>query len=273
MQPIFESSWKLLKKAVQVRIKSSFISIRNMLGASRKSEYVIGFYIAILILAWVLDWYIFRLFSLLFSVRIFMILYAEERKYLYYGRKMLKWVYKSYERLFGLQRKVQINPYKSNRPKVTRNAKKLVRNTRVGSSHRCKCTYCDDNPVVLCGHCKTKAKIPVFDNMGRKDEKSNFIEEWDISCLTTDHMKEFFKICMEKSCCKVLLSDHPISTNLCKTCKPARGKSIDFYQFLTRANGRIQYFCGCIRCRNGDTDSCIKNYCELCTVPRIVFTK
>ena len=88
-----------------------------------QSQYVVGFYIAILILAWILYWYIFRLFSLLFSI--FMILYAEERKYLYYGRKMLKWVYKSYERLFGLQRKVQINPYKSNRPKLTKKRKEM----------------------------------------------------------------------------------------------------------------------------------------------------
>ena len=75
-----------------------------------------------------------------------------------------------------MQSEVKINPYKSNKPQLKRNAKKWVRNTRVGSSHRCKCTYCDDNPVVLCGHCKTKAEIPVLDNMGRKDKKKTLLK-------------------------------------------------------------------------------------------------
>ena len=242
-----------------------------MKGSTMQSQYVVVFYLAILMLAWVFDWYIFKIASLLFSI--FMVLCANERKYFDYGRRILKWVYKSHKKVFGLQRVVKINPYKSKNPQLKRNAKKWVRNTRVGSSHRSKCTYCLNDPVVFPGSCKTKAEIPISNNMGMKDRKTDFIEEWDISCLTTDHMKEFFKICMEKSCCKVMLSDKPINTNLCKNCKPSRGKSIDFYQFLTRANGRIQYFCGCIRCRNGDTDSCIKSYCELCTVPRIVFTK
>ena len=99
--------------------------------------------------------------------------------------------------------------------------------------------------------------------------EDSIIQTWDISALTPDHMKKYFKICMEKSCCKVMISDQLIRTNLCRHCKPARGKSIDFYQFLTRANGRLQYFCGCIKCRNGNTDSCLENYCNLCTFPKI----
>ena len=159
------------------------------------------------------------------------------------------------------------------KPNLKQNSKQWERKTRGCSSIKRKCTYCRNDPKVFSASCENKNKVPDLNNLGFKGKKSAFIEEWDISCLTTDHMKEFFKICMEKSCCKVMLSDQPINTNLCKNCKPVRGKSIDFYQFLTRANGRIQYFCGCIRCRNGDTGSCVKNYCELCTVPRIVFTK
>ena len=125
---------------------------------------------------------------------------------------------------------------------------------------------------------KTAAK-GVQSNVGPSCKKmfdvsdSNFgnsnIQTWDISALTPDHMLRYFKICMEKSCCKVMLSDQLIRTNLCRHCKPARGKSIDFYKFLTRVNGRIQYFCGCIKCRTGNTDSCLETYCHLCTFPKI----
>ena len=110
-------------------------------------------------------------------------------------------------------------------------------------------------------------KPKVFDVCDSNSGYSN-IQTWDISALTPDHMMRYFKICMERSCCKVMLSDQPIRTNLCKHCKPARGKSIDFYQFLTSASGRIQYFCGCIKCRTGNTASCLETYCYLCTFPK-----
>ena len=37
--------------------------------------------------------------------------------------------------------------------------------------------------------------------------EDSIIQTWDISCLTPDHMKILFWICMEKSCCKVMISD------------------------------------------------------------------
>ena len=99
-----------------VRIKNSSVQIRNMKGSIMQSQYVVGFYLAILMLAWIFEWYIFKISSLLFSI--FMVLYANERKYFDYGRKMLKWVHRAHKRLFGLQREVKINPYRSNKPQL-----------------------------------------------------------------------------------------------------------------------------------------------------------
>ena len=95
------------------------------------------------------------------------------------------------------------------------------------------------------------------------------IKTFEISSLKPEHMMKFFKVCMEQSCHKVMLSNTPILTNLCENCKPSRGKSIDYYQFLTRANGSIEYFCGCLKCRSGNTSACLKTYCTLCTFPKV----
>ena len=84
--------------------------------------------------------------------------------------------------------------------------------------------------------CQTETNVFKVGDCRLEDANKSFIQTWDISCLTPDHMKKHFKICMERSCCKVMISDQPIYTNLCRYCKPAKGKSIDFYQFLTCAN-------------------------------------
>ena len=117
------------------------------------------------------------------------------------------------------------------------------------------CTSVRSDKIVYSKGRQTNENFLNLGGLGSTWRNSAFIETWDISCLTPDHMKKCFKICMERSCCKVRLSDEPITTNLCEYCKPKLGKSIDFYQFLTRANDRIQYFCGCIKCRNGNTSA------------------
>ena len=133
-----------------------------------------------------------------------------------------------------------------------------------------KCLVKTESNVVQTNICQSGKKVFEVGDCKMEDSNSSFIQTWDISCLTPDHMKKHFKICMEKSCCKVKISDQLIRTNLFRYCKPAKGKSIDFYQFLTRANGRIRYFCRCIKCQNGNTESCLKNYCNLCTFPKIL---
>ena len=129
------------------------------------------------------------------------------------------------------------------------------------------CTSLPSTKVRDPHRCQTEKKVFKVGDCRLEDANASFIQTWDISCLTPDHMKKHFKICMEKSCCKVMISDQPIYTNLCKYCKPSKGKSIVFHQFLTHANGRIQYFCGCIKCRNGNAQACLKDYCNLCTFP------
>ena len=131
------------------------------------------------------------------------------------------------------------------------------------------CTSLPSTKIRESQGCQTEENFFKLGGCRLEDSNAAFIQTWDILCLTPDHMKNYFKICMEKSCCKVMISDQPINTNLCRYGKPAKGKSIDFYQFLTRANGRIQYFCGCIKCRNGNTEACLKEYCNLCTFPKI----
>ena len=130
------------------------------------------------------------------------------------------------------------------------------------------CTSVPSDKIIMAS-CQTNENFLNLGGCVSTGRNSAFIETWVISCLTPDHMKKCFKICMERSCCKVMLLDEPITTNLCEYCKPKMGKSIDFYQFLTRVNGRIQYFCGCIKCKNGNTSGCLKEYCKLCTFPKV----
>ena len=83
-------------------------------------------------------------------------------------------------------------------------------------------------------------------------------------------MCEFVKLCYEHNCRNIMTSDAPIGSNLCDHSNPKGGKSIDFFQFLTRAGGQIQYFCGCNSCQNGITDGCLETYCKLYTIPKYV---
>ena len=96
------------------------------------------------------------------------------------------------------------------------------------------------------------------------------IRIYDISMLGNEQMCEFVKLCYERHCRNIMTSKYPIPGNLCKDCKPKGGKSIDFFQFLTKAEGKIQFFCGCNKCQKGVTDGCLKKYCKLCTVPKYV---
>ena len=80
------------------------------------------------------------------------------------------------------------------------------------------------------------------------------------------------KICLD--CAQVMTQvGEPIGSNLCQACKPSTGKSLTYFQFLTKYNGTIEFFCGCQSCLNGDTADCLKDYCTLCTVPKFKMTR
>ena len=93
---------------------------------------------------------------------------------------------------------------------------------------------------------------------------------YKFSEILPGQIKRFYKVCFENNCPNVMTSNLPIETNLCPDCKPPNGKRIDFFQFLTKANGRLQFFCGCQLCQKGETSQCLENYCPLCTCPKYV---
>ena len=109
-------------------------------------------------------------------------------------------------------------------------------------------------------HHKRKRSMKNKANVGNGRAKKTEIKVYDIAMLGAEQMCEFVKLCYEHNCRNIMTIDEPIFSNLCKHCKPKGGKSIDFFQFLTRAGGKIQYFCGCPSCQNGLTDGCLETY-------------
>ena len=120
------------------------------------------------------------------------------------------------------------------------------------------------------GNYKRKRSMKNREKVGNGQVKKNEIKIYDIAMLGNEQMCEFIKLCYERNCRNIMTSKYPIPGNLCSHCKPKGGKSIDFFQFLTKAGGKIQFFCGCHECQNGITDGCLKSYCKFCTVPKYV---
>ena len=106
------------------------------------------------------------------------------------------------------------------------------------------------------------------------DNKNLFKHEYDNQIkkkisVETQTERVFQKLCMD---CTIMMTQvgSPIESNLCTACKPKNGKQLKFFQFLTKYNKSIEYFCGCTDCLNNDTEKCIANYCSLCTAPKFI---
>ena len=119
-------------------------------------------------------------------------------------------------------------------------------------------------------NCKRKRSMKNRAKVDNGRVKKTEIKVYDISMLGNEQMCEFIKLCYERNCRNIMTSKSPINGNLCDHCKPKGGKSIDFFQFLTKAGGQIQFFCGCHACQNGITDGCLEIYCKFCTIPKYV---
>ena len=91
--------------------------------------------------------------------------------------------------------------------KCRRKNKASLVQSNIGTSVR-------SDTIVNSKGCQTNENFLNLEGLGLTGRNSAFIETWDISCLTPDHMKKCFKVCMERSCCKVMLSDEPITSNL-----------------------------------------------------------
>ena len=137
---------------------------------------------------------------------------------------------------------------------------------------KCACNKKQKVPEISEGNrysgCNNSERI--FMNGKSKSEHKNVYKVYKLGIINAKSVLKFSKICFEHRCMNIMISNEPILTNLCPICKPIKGKSIDFYQFLTRSDGRVQYFCGCQDCRSGNTASCLEKYCSLCTMPKYV---
>ena len=99
-------------------------------------------------------------------------------------------------------------------------------------------------------------------------------DSFNKNCSWGVHYK-FSKLCAVEGCDMVMISFTNISTNICRFCKPKKGKEIEFYRFITRRErGKtLEYFCGCDECQDMGITGCEKTLCYLCTQPKSVFGK
>ena len=61
----------------------------------------------------------------------------------------------------------------------------------------------------------------------------------------------------------------PIYSKICQTCKPIHGQNLTHYKRLSKFKDLIEYYCGCEMCFISEEPSCLREYCKLCTVPRL----
>ena len=61
----------------------------------------------------------------------------------------------------------------------------------------------------------------------------------------------------------------PIYSKICQTCKPVQGQTLTHYKRLSKFNNLIEYYCACELCFTSKEPPCLREYCKLCTVPRL----
>ena len=61
----------------------------------------------------------------------------------------------------------------------------------------------------------------------------------------------------------------PIFSKICQTCKPVQGQTLTHYKRLSKFNNLIEYYCACELCFTAKEPPCLREYCKLCTVPRL----
>ena len=61
----------------------------------------------------------------------------------------------------------------------------------------------------------------------------------------------------------------PMFSKICQTCKPVQGQTLTHYKRLSKFNNLIEYYCACELCFTAKEPPCLREYCKLCTVPRL----
>ena len=62
---------------------------------------------------------------------------------------------------------------------------------------------------------------------------------------------------------------YPIYSTICQTCKPLQGQTLTHYKRLSKFNDLIEFYCACEMCFTSKEPPCLRDYCKLCTVPRL----
>ena len=62
---------------------------------------------------------------------------------------------------------------------------------------------------------------------------------------------------------------YPIYSKICQTCKSVRGQHLTHYKRLSKFNNLLEFYCACEMCFTSEEPPCLREYCHLCTVPRL----
>ena len=62
---------------------------------------------------------------------------------------------------------------------------------------------------------------------------------------------------------------YPIFSKICQTCKPVQGQNLTHYKRLSKFNDLLEFYCACEMCFTSEEPPCLREYCKLCTVPRL----
>ena len=62
---------------------------------------------------------------------------------------------------------------------------------------------------------------------------------------------------------------YPIFSKICQTCKPVQGQNLTHYKRLSKFNDLLEFYCACEMCFTSEEPPCLREYCHLCTVPRL----
>ena len=62
---------------------------------------------------------------------------------------------------------------------------------------------------------------------------------------------------------------HPIYSSICQTCKPIQGQNLTHYKRLSKFKDLIEFYCACEMCFTSKEPPCLREYCKLCTIPRL----
>ena len=62
---------------------------------------------------------------------------------------------------------------------------------------------------------------------------------------------------------------HPIFSKICQACKPVKGQNLTHYKRLSKFNDLLEFYCACEMCFTSEEPPCLREYCHLCTVPRL----